>query len=53
MDLSFKFKTQEVVAALGSVADGDVVIMQLAGSLKPEFGGTSFVGEDVVSILAK
>ncbi len=53
MDLSFKFKTQEVVAALGPVADGDVVIMQLAGSLKPEFGGTSFVGEDVVLILEK
>lgn len=52
-DLSFKFNTQEVVTALGPVADGDVVLLQLAGSLKPEFGGTSFVGEDVVWILKK
>ena len=52
LDLSFKFKTQEVVAALGDVYDGNVVIVQLAGNLKPEYGGTSFVGEDVVLILA-
>jgi hypothetical protein len=41
------------VAALGDVTDGEVIILQLIGNLKPEFGGTSFVGEDVVLILDK
>jgi hypothetical protein len=53
LDLSFKFKAQEVVAALGEVDDGDVVVLQLSGRLKEEFGGTGFVGEDVVWILEK
>jgi hypothetical protein len=50
MDLTLKFKTQEVVAALGSVNDGDVLVLSLTGSL---FGGEGFVGEDVVVILKK
>jgi hypothetical protein len=53
LDLSFKFKSQEVVDALGEVHDGDVVVLQLSGKLKEEFGGTGFVGEDVVWILEK
>jgi hypothetical protein len=53
MDLSFKFKAQEVIAALGEVYDGEVLVLQLTGKLRPEFGGTSFVGEDVVVIIKK
>jgi hypothetical protein len=53
MDLSFKFKTQEVVAAFGAVADGDVLIVPLTGNLMEEFGGTPIVGEDVIVVLRK
>lgn len=53
MDLTFKFKSQEVVAALGDVADGDVLIIPLTGFLLEEFGGTPIVGEDVIVILQK
>jgi hypothetical protein len=53
LDLSFKFKAQEVVAALGDVSDGEVIVLQLTGNLREEFGGTGFVGEDVVWILKK
>ena len=47
LDLSIKFKAQEVVSALGEIYDGDVVVLQVAGQLKEEYGGTHFVGEDV------
>lgn len=53
LDLSLKFEAQEVIAALGDVYDGDVLTLQLIGKLKEEFGGTSFVGEDVVVIIKK
>ena len=53
LDLSLKFKAQEVVAALGEVYDGDVLLLQVTGELKEEFGGTGFVGEDVVVIIKK
>jgi hypothetical protein len=53
LDLSLKFKAQEVVAALGDVYDGEVVVLQLTGNLREEFGGTGFVGEDVVRIIKK
>jgi hypothetical protein len=53
LDLSLKFKAQEVVAALGDVSDGDVLLLQITGELKEEFGGTGFVGEDVVVIIEK
>jgi hypothetical protein len=53
LDLSFKFKAQEVIAALGEVYDGEVLVLLLTGRLKEEFGGTSFVGEDVVVIIKK
>lgn len=53
LDLSLKFNAQEVVAALGDITDGDVVVLIITGSLKPEFGGTSFVGEDVVWVVKK
>ena len=51
VDLSFKYKAQEVVAALGEVNDGDVLVLHLTGNLKEEFGGTPFFGEDVVLII--
>jgi hypothetical protein len=53
LDLSLKFDAREVVAALGEINDGDVLVLQLTGNLKEEYGGTGFVGEDVVVILEK
>jgi hypothetical protein len=51
LDLTLKFRVQEVVAALGEVADRDVLVLQIIGNLKEEFGGTPILGEDVVLIL--
>ena len=48
LDLTLKFDTQEVIAALGPVADGDVLVLQLTANL---LDGTPIVGEDVVVIL--
>jgi hypothetical protein len=53
VDLTFKFDAQEMTAALGAVADGDVVILHLTGNLSPDFGGTPLLGEDVIVILKK
>lgn len=53
MDLTLKFNHQEIIAALGPVSDGDVLVLQLTGNLLPDFGGTPIVGEDVVVILNK
>lgn len=53
VDLTFKFDVQEVVAALGEVNDGEVLVLHLTGNLKEEFGGTPFYGEDVVLIIEK
>jgi len=53
MDLSLKFDTQEIVAALGDVNDGDEMVLHLMGNLKPEFDGASIVGDDVVRIFKK
>jgi len=50
LDLTLKFDTQAVVAALGPVTDGEVLVLQLTGQL---FDGTPIVGEDVVVILKK
>jgi len=52
-DLVFNFDTQEVVAALGPVEDGDCLALELTGELKVELGATPIVGEDVVIILKK
>jgi hypothetical protein len=52
-DLTLKFNAQEVVAALGDVKAGDVLVLHLTGILKEEFGGTPFYGEDVVLIIRK
>jgi hypothetical protein len=53
LDLTLKFETQELVAALGEVDDGEVRVLQLTGNLKEAYGGTPIVGEDVVIILKK
>ena len=53
MDLTLKFDAQEVIAALGDVEDGQVLVVHLMGSLKEEFGGSDFFGEDVIVILKK
>jgi hypothetical protein len=53
MDLTLKFKSQEVVAALGAVSDGECVVVELTGNLMEEYDGTPIVGEDVVLILKK
>jgi hypothetical protein len=50
MDLTLKFDTPAVVAALGSVEHGDVLVLSLTGNL---LSGEGFVGEDVVVILKK
>jgi hypothetical protein len=49
-DLTFKFDAQEVAAALGDVADGDVVILTLTGFTVDDI---PILGEDVVRIVRK
>ncbi|HWI60945.1 MAG TPA: hypothetical protein VNT75_03805 [Symbiobacteriaceae bacterium] len=49
-DLSLKFDAQAISGALGSVSDGDVLVLQVTGQLKD---GTPFVGQDVVWIVSK
>jgi hypothetical protein len=52
LDLTLKFKTQEVIETLGldAFSDGDVIILMLTGNLKAEFGGTPIHGQDYVWI---
>ena len=47
LDLTMKLKTQDIADALGSVSNGQVVILEMTGQ---KDDGTSFVGEDVVVI---
>jgi len=53
LDLTLKFDAQEIVAALGAVEDGDVLVLELTGNLLIGFGGTPIVGEDVIIIITK
>lgn len=50
MDLTLMFNTLEVAAALGDVANGDVLVLTLTGHLKDD---TRIGGEDVIVILKK
>jgi hypothetical protein len=50
LDLTLKFKTQDIVDALGEVVDTEIVSMELQGSL---FDGTPIIGSDCVVILKK
>ena len=47
-DLTLKFDQRDVVDALGSVSDGDVLVLTLTATL---IDGTEIRGEDVVVIL--
>lgn len=49
-DLSLKFDTQDIVASLGAVNDGDVVQLTLTGNLND---GTAIEGVDCVVIIKK
>jgi hypothetical protein len=53
LDLVFHFKTQDVVAALGDVMDGEVVELTLKGILKEEVGDNPIQGKDRVWVLKK
>jgi hypothetical protein len=50
MDLTLKFDIQEVVAVLGDVEDGDVLVLTLTANL---LDGRAIEGEDVIVILKK
>lgn len=52
-DLTLKFKTQELVNAIGSVNDRDVISLTLLGNLKEEFAPIPIEGTDCVIVLAK
>jgi hypothetical protein len=49
-DLVLFFDNSAVSAALGTVTNGQVVILTLTGNLKPQFGGTAIRGQDVVVV---
>jgi hypothetical protein len=51
LDLTLKFDKLELVSALGDVEDGDVLVLQLRGSLIDN--GRDVIGEDVVIIIKK
>jgi hypothetical protein len=53
LDLTLKFDTQEVVEALGEVADGAVIVLTLKGNLLEGHGGVAIIGEDVTVIRKK
>lgn len=50
MDLTLKYKTQELVAALGDVNDGDEMVLTVTGLLTD---GLAFEGDDCVRIIEK
>jgi hypothetical protein len=50
MDLDLKFNTQEIVATLGGVADGDQVVVSLSFDTND---GESWTGEDCIWIIKK
>jgi hypothetical protein len=50
LDLTLKFKTQDIVEALGEVIDGELLILSLTGVL---FDGTPIEGTDCIIIHGK
>lgn len=53
-DLSLKFSTPAVVSRLlAPLVDGAPRVLTLTGTLKPEYGGTSIRGHDVVVLIAR
>jgi hypothetical protein len=53
MDLTLKFRTQDIVSALGDGQTEGCALFNLTGNLKQEYGGTPFQGEDVVKVLTR
>jgi len=53
LDLTTKFKTQEIVASLGDVYDGDVLGLTVTGNLKEAFGTIPIAGTDNIQIIEK
>jgi dipeptidyl aminopeptidase/acylaminoacyl peptidase len=49
-DLTLKFDAQELLGALGSVSDGEIVVLTLTGELSD---GTPIEGKDCITILSK
>lgn len=49
-DLTLKFDSQEIIVALGTVSDGDEIVLTLTGQL---VDGTAIKGQDCVFILDK
>jgi T5SS/PEP-CTERM-associated repeat protein len=49
-DLTLKFDTQEIISALGEIADGDELVLTLTGEL---LDGTHIEGEDCIIILSE
>ncbi len=50
LDLTLKFRTQDIVGAIGSVSNGACLVLMLTGEL---FDGTPIWGDDVVRIKKK
>ncbi len=50
LDLTLKFKTQEIVEVIGEVNDGDVLTLELTGVL---FGETPIEGADCIVVVGK
>ena len=49
-DLVLKFNSQDVIATLGAVNDGEQKTLTITGNLLEEFGGTAIEGKDCVLI---
>ena len=49
-DLGLKFDTQEVSSTLEDAKKGEVVTLTLTGKLRQAYGGTAFMGQDVMII---
>jgi len=52
-DLVLHFDNLAIATAMGSVNDGDVLLLTLTGNLFPQFGGTAIRGQDVVVVINK
>ncbi len=53
IDLTLFFNNEAVSAALGTVANRQVLVLTVTGNLLPQFGGTSITGQDVVVVIKK
>ena len=51
MDLTLKFQTQEVIAALGEFSARECLVLEVRANLTDDQNGGTFIGEDVVLML--